>query len=126
MARLELPRGQWLDVKDDVRAKDKRDSYEYSGLKAGSDGSRNQDIAALQRHQAGSAAIWISSWSIIADGKAAHWPGDRATFKNRVDAVWDLPGRTFDMVVTAVQNYMNAIDNEEVAEKNEIPAGATT
>jgi hypothetical protein len=126
MTRLDLPNGQWLDVKEDVKAKDKRDSYEYSGLRAGPDGSKSQDIAALQRHQAGSAAIWIATWSIIADGKAVHWPGDRATFKNRCDAVWELPGRTFDLVVTAVQNQMNAIENDEVAEKNEIPAGVTT
>ena len=125
MARLELPNGQWLDVKDDVRVRDKRDAFEYSKIELGDDG-KIHSVEQLQRHQVSLAAIWIAAWSLIVDGKAAQWPGERATFKNRISALEDLPGRLFDLVTDAVMAYVNARDADVVTEKNETPAGATT
>jgi hypothetical protein len=125
MARLDLPNGQWLDVKDDVKVRDKRDAFEYSKLQLGADG-KIHSVEELQRHQVSLAAIWIAAWSLIADGKAVAWPGDRATFKNRVSALEDLPSRLFDTVTDAVMIYVNAREADVVTEKNEIPAGATT
>jgi hypothetical protein len=128
MARLDLPNGQWLDVKDDVKVKDRRDAYEYSGLEMqqSADGGvgRRLHAGTLQKHQVSMAAIWIADWSLLADGAAVVWPGARATFKNRVSALEELPGRIFDLVTEAVTNYENAKTAAEEAAKNATPAGA--
>jgi len=129
MPRLDLPNGQWVDVKEDVRVRDKRDAYEYSGLEMQQlqDGGigRRLNAAQLQRHQVSMAAIYISTWSLIADDKAIPWPGERATFKNRVSTLEDLPSRLFDLVTNAVTNYENAKTEEDEAKKNATPADAT-
>ena len=62
MARLDLPDGQWIDVKDKLQVRDKRDVHSYSVDGVSSDGKTYRFN--VVKHQIASAAVRITGWSL--------------------------------------------------------------
>lgn len=118
MPRLELPGGQWIDVKDKLQVRDKRDVHTYSVDGVSRDGKTYRFN--VVKHQIASAAVRIVGWSL----PAPYPNGKRSTFDERIAAVEDLDEDLFDAMTTALGEFTKAQDVEADAEKNEIPAGA--
>lgn len=118
MARLDLPDGQWIDIKDKLQVRDKRDVHTYSVDGVSSDGKTYRFN--VVKHQIATAAVRIVGWSL----PAAYPNGKRSTFAERVAVIEDLDEDAFDAMTTAIGTFTKTQDDEADAEKNAIPAGA--
>jgi hypothetical protein len=118
MARLDLPDGQWIDVKDKLKVKDKRDVHTYSVDGVSSDGKTYRFN--VVNHQIATAAVRITGWSLPTE-----YPnGRRSTTADRIAVINDLDEDVFDDITKALDTFDKAATAAEEAEKNEIPAGA--
>ena len=117
MARLELPDGQWIDVKDKLQVRDKRDVHSYSVDGVSSDGKTYRFN--VVKHQIASAAVRITGWSMPEMFPA----GKRATTADRIAVIEGLDEDVFDAITTALDAHDKAVAAEADAEKNEIAAG---
>lgn len=123
MARLDLTNDQWIDVKDKLRVRDKRDQHTYSVDGVSSDGQTYRFN--VVKHQIATAAVRIVNWSLKdEDGKAIRWPTGKP-FKERVEAIENLDEAVFDEITKVLGDHAKALDEESVTEKNEIPDGVT-
>lgn len=118
MARLELPGGQWIDVKDKLQVRDKRDVHTFSVDGVSSDGKTYRFN--VVKHQIATAAVRIQGWSL----PAAYPNGKRSTTADKIAVIEDLDEDIFDAITTAIGTFTKAADDEADAEKNATPAGA--
>jgi hypothetical protein len=117
MARLDLPDGQWIDVKDKLQVRDKRDVHTYSVDGVSSDGKTYRFN--VVKHQIATAAVRITGWSLPVE-----YPnGKRSATADRIAVIEGLDEDTFDAMTTVLDAHAKAADAEADAEKNETPAG---
>ena len=122
--RLILQNDQWIDVKDKLRVRDKRDVHTYSVDGVSSDGQTYRFN--VVKHQIATAAVRILTWSLKdEDSKPIAWPSGRP-FKDRIEAIENLDEEAFDAITEALSEHAKAVEAESVTEKNETPAGETS
>ena len=126
MTRLQLSNGQWVDVKDTLKVRDKRHVSDYALKGVASDGkSINFDP---YRHQIATAAVRILNWSVLDDReKPIVWPSGKS-FDERVAAIEGLDEDTLDVISEAINAHFRPAAPEEEPAKNEtgeVLAGAT-
>ena len=119
MARLDLPGGQWIDVKDRLQVKDKRDVHTFSVDGVSSDGKTYRFN--VVKHQIATAAVRITGWSL----PATYPNGKRSTTADKIAVIEELDEDTFDAMTTAISAHTKAADDEAEAEKNATPDGVT-
>ena len=127
--RLELTDTQWIDVKDKLKVRDKRDVHSYSVDGVSSDGLTYRFN--VVKHQIATAAVRITNWSLLDDGHTTRdgkpqpiaWPVGKASFKERVDAIENLDEEQFDGIVKVLNKHVKDVDAEADDEKKEIPDG---
>lgn len=119
MARLDLANGQWIDIKDKLQVKDKRDVHSYSVDGVSSDGKTYRFN--VVKHQIASAAVRITGWSLTDE-----YPrGKRAATADRITAIESLDEDVFDEITAKLDEFDKAASREADEEKNETPAGVT-
>ena len=123
--RLSLSDGQFVDVKDKLKVRDKREVHSFSVDGVSSDGQTYRFN--VVKHQIANAAVRIVNWLIKdEDGKPTPYPVGKATVKERIEAIEGLGEDVFEEIVKALNAFEKENDDEAEAEKNEIPAGETT
>lgn len=115
--RLTLPDDQWLDIKESLKVKDRRDIHSYSVDGMSTDGKTYRFN--VVNHQIASAASRIVRWS-LADVKA--YPV-AASFADRVAVIVELDEDIFEVITTALQAHDKAEDADKEQEKNAIADG---
>jgi hypothetical protein len=118
MARLDLPDGQWIDVKDKLQVRDKRDVHTYSVDGVSSDAKTYRFN--VVKHQIATAAVRITGWSL----PVAYPNGKRSTTLDRIAVIEELDEDVFDAMTVALAKHDKTISDEAEAIKNAIPAGA--
>lgn len=119
MARLELPNKQWIDVKDKLQVRDKRDVHTFSVDGVSSDGKTYRFN--VVKHQIATAAVRITGWSL----PAAYPNGKRSTTQDKINVIEELDEDVFDAITTAIGTFTRAADDDEDAKKNATPNGGT-
>jgi hypothetical protein len=123
MTRLELPNGQFLDIKDKLKVRDTRDVHTYSVDGVSSDGATYRFN--IVKYQIAQAAVKITGWSVTDDkGHVVPWFAT-ASFKERIATLENLDADTFETIVTALTAHDHATEAAAVAEKNVSPDGGT-
>lgn len=123
MTKLELQDGQWIDVKDGLKVRDKRDQHTYSVDGVSSDGQTYRFN--IVKHQIAQAAVRIVNWLIKDEfGKDVAWPSGKP-FRDRVAVIESLDEATFDLIHEALSAHLTVRELEAVAEKKETTAGET-
>lgn len=117
--RLELPDGQWVDIKATLKVKDRRDIHSYSVDGMSTDGKTYRFN--VVNHQIGSAAARIVKWQ-LAGVKA--FPV-AASFTEKVAAIADLDEDVFEVITAALNAHDKAADAEAESEKNGTADGGT-
>lgn len=118
--RLELKHG-WIDVKDKLKVRDKREVHQHSVDGVSSDGLTYRFN--VVKHQIATAAVRISNWSLTDDGKPILWPAGKAAFKDRVETIESLDEDAFDEITRVLNDHFKAVEAEDEAEKKEIQDG---
>lgn len=120
--RLTLPNDQWIDVRDKLKVRDKRDVHSYSVDGVSSDGLTYRFN--VVKHQIGTAAVRIVSWLLKdEDGKSIPYPVGKSSFKDRTEAIEGLDEDAFDEITKVLTAHFKVIEAEVVDEKKEIPEG---
>jgi hypothetical protein len=123
MTRLELPNGQFLDIKDKLKVRDTRDVHTYSVDGVSSDGATYRFN--IVKYQIAQAAVKITGWSVTDEqGRVVPWFATD-TFKARIATLENLDADTFEMIVAALTAHDHATEAAVVAEKNAISDGGT-
>ena len=125
VTRLHLSDGQWIDVKDVLKMRDKRDQHSYSVDGMSTDGTTYRFN--VVKHTIATAAIRIRNWSVKASddlGKPLRWPSGKS-FKERVEIVESLDEDTFEEISTAIRGHETALTEASEAAKKPTPTGAT-
>lgn len=123
--RLSLSDGQFVDVKDKLRVRDKREVHTFSVDGVSSDGQTYRFN--VVKHQIANAAVRILNWLIKdEDGKPIPYPVGKSTVKERIEAIENLDEDVFEEVTKALHEFEKESDEEAEEEKNETPAGETT
>lgn len=117
MTRLQLSDGQWVDVKDTLKVRDKRNVSDYALKGVASDGkSINFDP---YRHQIATAAVRILNWSVLDEReKPIVWPAGKS-FDERVAAIEGLDEDALDAISEAINEHFRPVVAEEESGKNE-------
>lgn len=126
MTRLELPNGQWIDVKDKLNMQDVEDKNLYSSDGVSADGQTMR--FSVIRHSVATAAIYIKNWSdglTDENGKAIRWPLEKPSFQERTKTVKKLDQDVFESLFTVLRKHAKDADEEADAEKKDAPGGAT-
>ena len=129
--RLELPNNQWIEVKDKLKVRDKRDVHSYSVDGMATDGLTYRFN--VVKHQIATAAVRIIRWSLQDDGsmhkdgqpKPIEWPNGQP-FKARVEAIEGLDEEAFEEITEALNKHLRVVEAADEDAKKEIPAGETT
>jgi hypothetical protein len=118
MTRLELPDGQWIEIKDDLTVADDDFRCEKSMNGVNSDGRMGYNPV---RHNAARGATRILRWSIQEDGKDVVYPSaGPSALQARFDKIRSLKKKTFEPIAKLIVQYEDAMEPpEETAEKNE-------
>lgn len=123
--RLSLSKDQFVDVKDKLRVRDKREVHTYSVDGVSSDGQTYRFN--VVKHQIANAAVRIVNWLIRdEDGKPIPYPVGKATVKERIEAIEGLDEDIFEEVTKALSAFEKSSDEEAEEEKNETPDGEIT
>jgi hypothetical protein len=125
ITRLELSDGQWVDAKDSLKMRDKRDQHSYSVDGMSTDGTTYRFN--VVKHTIATAAIRILNWSLKATddfGKPVRFPSGKS-FKDRVEAIESLDEDTFEAISKAIQEHEKALTEASEAAKKLTPTGAT-
>lgn len=123
ITRLPLSNGQWIDVKDRLKVKDKRDQHTYSVDGVSSDGQTYRFN--IVKHGIATAAIRIVNWFVNGeDGKPVSFPSGKP-FKDRVEAIESLDEDVFEEIAQAVRKHVEALEEASDAAKKSTPDGAT-
>lgn len=123
MARLTLKNGQWLEVKDKQRVRDRKDVHTYSVDGISSDGQTYRFN--VVKHQIATAAARIKHWSLKDEfGKSIPWSQGQA-FRERVEIIEGLDEDVFEEITDLLNTHLKAVEGEEDEEKKETPDGET-
>jgi hypothetical protein len=126
MTRLELPKGQWIEVRDRLNVGHTEDRIGYAAAGVSSDG---EDFRwNMARYRTATAAIFILNWSegVVDElGKPVGWAAGKS-FKDRCTAVKRIDAVFFDHIAKALEAHERTSEEDVVTEKNETPAIATT
>ena len=123
--RLPLSDGQFVDVKEKLRVRDKREVHTYSVDGVSSDGQTYRFN--VVKHQIATAAVRIVNWLIKGeDGKPTPFPVGKATVKEKIEAIENLDEDVFEEITKAVNDFEKSLDTEAEEEKNETSDGETT
>ena len=125
VTRLEMSDGQWVDVKDGLKVRDKRDQHSYSVDGMSTDGQTYRFN--VVKHNIATAAVRILNWSLKATddhGKPYRWPAGKS-FKDRVDAIESLDEETFDEITRVVSEHEKSRSEASDEAKKSIPTGET-
>ena len=123
VTRLTLPNGQWFDVKDRLKVRDKKEIHGYSVEGVATDGLTYR--FSVVKHQIASAAVRITNWSLVDEaGKAIVYPSGRP-FKDRVTVIEDLDEAAFEAVTDMLNEHVKVVEGESADEKKETPDGET-
>ena len=131
ISRLTLPNDQgWIDVKDRLKVRDKREVHSYSVDGVATDGQTYRFN--VVKHQIATAAVRILNWSLMDDGEAhkdgkpqpISYPSGK-TFKARVEAIEGLDETAFEAVTDALNAHVKAVEEAAEDEKKETAAGGT-
>ena len=122
MTRLDLPKGQWIDVRDRLNNGHTEDRIGLAAQGVSSDGSNfNWHMG---KYRTATAAIFIVRWSdgiVDEQGKPLAWAAGQS-FKYRCAIALKVDANLFAVIVAKMYAHEAAIQNEWVAEGNEIPA----
>lgn len=124
--RLSLSDGQFVDVKEKLRVRDKREVHTFSVDGVSSDGQTYRFN--VVKHQIANAAVRILNWSIKDPDtdQPIPYPVGKSTVKERIEAIENLDEDVFEEVTKAIQEFEKASDEEAEEEKNETQGGETT
>jgi hypothetical protein len=123
MTRLTLKNGQWFDVKDKLKVRDKREVHTYAVDGVAAD--RQTYRFNVVKHQIATAAVRILNWSLTGDdGKAISWPAGKPV-ADRIQAVEGLDEDVFEELTDVLNAHLEQVDAASVAEKNAIADGAS-
>ena len=126
MARLALPKGQWIDVRDRLSNGHTEDRIGIAAAGVSADGESFRWNMA--KYRTATAAIFILNWSegIVDDmGKPIGWAAGKS-FQDRYALARRIDSRQFAYIYDALEKHESAIEDEWVAEGNEIPADVTS
>lgn len=122
MQRLDLPDGQWIEVKDKQKAGDRKNILGYASNGISSDGKYDFNVTA---HQIATAAVRIVNWSVKGeDGKPIMWPSGQP-FSTRAKVVADLDEDTFDAISSALNEHLRALEAADADAKKDTGTGET-
>lgn len=122
ITRLELPNGEWIDVKDRQTAGDEANVNSYSNEGISADGNRYNVV----RHRIGTAAVRIKAWSLTNDeGKVIAWPGPASSFRERCAVIEKLYEEQNDLIGAAISKHLAALAAARAEEKKETTVGET-
>lgn len=108
MPRLELPHGQWIEVKDDMTVADDDFKFGYASDGINQDGRVNFNVV---RHNVARAAVRILATSL--DDK---WPkAGPDVRKQRALRVHGMASKVFDGIVKALDAFEQAQAEEDAA-----------
>lgn len=110
--RLDLPDGQWVEIKDkdDLRVKDERLIHTHSVDGVSSDGQTYRFN--VVKHQIATGAVRIRNWSLKDKaGKPVPYAVGKS-FDERVAAIEEIPRKVFELITRAI----NVHDGEAEAE----------
>ena len=115
--RIALSCDQWIDVRERLKVKDKRDVHSYSVDGLATDGLTYR--LNVVKHQIATAAVRITDW---------HLSGEKSyptvsQFKDKVAAIEELGEDIFDEITAALGNSDKAKQAAEDEEKNAIAGG---
>ena len=123
VTRLNLSNGQWLDVKDRLKVKDKRDQHSYSVDGVSSDGQTYRFN--IVKHGIATAAIRIVNWLVNDEtGKPVAWPSGKP-FKDRVEAIESLDEEVFEEIAREIRLHVERVEEASDAAKKSTPDGET-
>lgn len=124
--RLELPNGQWIDVKDKLNMQDVEDKNLYSSDGVSADGQTMR--FSVIRHSVATAAIYIKNWSdglTDENGKPVRWPLEKPSFQERTKTIKKLDQDVFEALFTVLRKHAKDGEEEDAAEKKDAPGGET-
>lgn len=124
MARLELPKGQWIDVRDRLSNGHTEDRIGVAAAGISSDGESFKWNMA--KYRTATAAIFILNWSegIVDDmGKPVGWAAGKS-FADRYALARRIDAQQFAHIYVAIEKHEASIEDAWVAEGNAIPADA--
>lgn len=125
--RLDLPNGQWIDVKDKLNMQDVEDKNLYSSDGVSADGQTMR--FSVVRHSVAMAAIYIKNWSdglTDENGKPVRWPLEKPSFRDRTATVKKLDQDVFEGLFAVLRKHANDSDGEDADEKKDTPGGETS
>jgi hypothetical protein len=121
--RISLPNDQWIEVKDKLKVRDKRDIHTYSVAGVASDGLTYRFNVVM--YHIATAAARILNWSLKDDrDKPIAYPVGKS-FDERVAAIEGLYEDQGEAINLAIQEHDAAKASAAVTEKNETPDGVT-
>ena len=115
--RVELKNDDWVDFKERLKVRDKRDIHTYSVDGVATDGQTYR--LNVVKHQIASAAVRVSAWKL--EGVKSFPTG--MPFKDRVAAIEDLDEALFDTLNLKIREFEQERDRQEEEEKNETADG---
>lgn len=130
ITRLTLPNDQWIDVKDRLRVRDKRDVHSYSVDGVSSDGQTYRFN--VVKHQIATAAVRITNWYVLDDG-STHKDGkpqpivfpSGKSFKDRIEAIENLDEEVFEGITEALGTHAKDVEVAAEDAKKETATGGT-
>lgn len=118
--RVEMGTDTWVDLKERLKVRDKRDIHTYSVDGVATDGQTYR--LNVVKHQIASAAVRVVAWKL--DGVKS-FPSEKAAFKERVAAIEDLDEELFDALNLKIREFESERDRQEEEEKNATADGVT-
>ena len=124
--RLDLPNGQWIDVKDKLNMQDVEDKNLYSSDGVSADGQTMR--FSVIRHSVATAAIYIKNWSdglTDENGKPVRWPLEKPSFRDRTQTIKKLDQDVFESLFTALRKHAKEADEVDQDAKKDTSGGET-
>ncbi len=123
MTRLTLKNGQWFDVKDKLKVRDKREVHTYAVDGVAAD--RQTYRFNVVKHQIANAAVRILNWDLKdEDGKPVAWAAGKSV-ADRIAVIEGLDESVFEELTDVLNAHLEAVDAASVAEKNATADGAS-
>lgn len=121
MTRLDLADGQWIDVREKLKVRDKAfiNAYSVRGL------SEERMVGFnVVNYNIAHAAVRITAWAIKDDkGRDIAYPGSTVSPEERAKAICALDEDIFEPIADAIDAYVKS--KALVTEKNETADGVT-